>query len=56
MRRDDFLKIMQCIQITDNSDLTEGDKMSKLRPFIESLRAKFLKNFQGVLNLATMKV
>lgn len=51
MRRDRFLQIMKFIHLADNTKMVENDKAWKLRPFMEKIREKCLKNFVPHQNL-----
>lgn len=45
MRRDRFLLIFKCLHCADNNLLNKQDKMSKLRPFMDQIRQKFISLF-----------
>lgn len=43
MRRNRFEEIMRYFHVANNSELSENDKMAKVRPLIDMLNAKFLQ-------------
>lgn len=45
MRRDRFLQISKCIHFIDSNNGTLTDKMWKLRPLTDHLKAKFIEHF-----------
>ena len=45
MRRDRFEKIMRFIHCADNTNLDRQDKMCKLRPLINLMKERFMKNY-----------
>lgn len=45
MRRDRFIQIMRFLHFNDNTKLDPADKMTKLRPFINLLKTRFLEHF-----------
>lgn len=51
MRRDRFIEIMKFIHCADNNEINENDKMWKLRPLTDKLKANFLKYFVPTENI-----
>lgn len=45
MRRDRFESIMRFLHCSDNTKLDKADKMTKLRPFINLLKSRFIHHF-----------
>lgn len=45
MRRDRFIEIMKFMHCADNNEINQNDKMWKLRPLVDKLKANFLKYF-----------
>lgn len=45
MKRDRFIEIMKFLHCADNLQLDPNDKMTKLRPFVNKLKRKFLEHF-----------
>ncbi|KAJ8936518.1 hypothetical protein NQ318_022606 [Aromia moschata] len=45
MRRDRFIEIMRFLHCCDNTQLDMTDKMTKLRPFLNLLKERFLNNY-----------
>lgn len=45
MRRDRFIEIMKYIHCADNNEISQTDKMWKLRPLVDKLKGNFLKYF-----------
>ncbi|KAK8788203.1 hypothetical protein V5799_022020 [Amblyomma americanum] len=52
MRRNRFIQIMRFLHCADNASLTLSDKLTKLRPLMTLLKARFLKHFQPVRHLS----
>lgn len=52
MRRNRFVQIMRFLHCADNTSLTLSDKLTKLRPLMKLLKAKFLQHFQPVRQLS----
>ena len=46
MRRDRFIQIKKYLHFADPSAVSREDKMWKLRPLLDHLRVRFMKNFQ----------
>ncbi|KAG5863730.1 hypothetical protein JTB14_013620 [Gonioctena quinquepunctata] len=46
MRRDRFVQIMRVLHCADNSKPNLGDKVWKLRPFINKLKSKYVEHYQ----------
>lgn len=52
MRRNRFEEIMRFMHCVDNNDLDTIDKMWKLRPFMNKIKANFMKHFVPEQNLS----
>lgn len=45
MRRDRYLQIKNYMHCNDNTNLDMSDKMTKLRPFLNLLKERFLQHY-----------
>ncbi|KAH9362367.1 hypothetical protein HPB48_018019 [Haemaphysalis longicornis] len=52
MRRNRFVEIIRFLHCADNTSLTQSDKLTKLRPLMTLLKAKFQHHFQPVRQLS----
>ncbi|RZF47290.1 hypothetical protein LSTR_LSTR009781 [Laodelphax striatellus] len=52
IRRNRFEQILRFLHVADNNNVDVNDKMWKLRPLVQSLKAKFLDNFVPEQNLS----
>ncbi|KAH9379157.1 hypothetical protein HPB48_002667 [Haemaphysalis longicornis] len=55
MRKNRFVEIMRFLHCADNASLTLSDKLTKLRPVMTLLKAKFQHHFQPARQLSCVK-